>query len=300
MSAPCPVCEGSLAERFPQVLDPHARGTYSIEVCGQCGHGVTRPVPSDLAPHYPKDYYGGRHGMTHRWCLARRLGWLRSVADKGSRILDIGAGDGSFVERANQQGFDATGMERNPEPLRQRGLKVVTGLEDAKNSGPYDVVTMWHSLEHFPDVREILGGAAALLSPGGKMLVAVPRANSLQARTTGASWLHLDVPRHLHHFTDRSLERLVQLFGLQVVRTWRHEYEYDVMGWIQGFQNKVIPTPNLFFRMVTGHKDDVGWGQKASALGLGAMGVLTLGPWTALEALFNRSGTLVVLAERGR
>ena len=301
MSASCGICGGERRPRFPKVLDPHSKETFAIDGCVRCGHGVTVPAPIDLGPYYPEVYYGGRHGFTHRHCFGRRLSWLQQAEPTPGRLLDVGGGDGSFVEMASGKGWSATAVERNPEPLRARGLQVVTDMAAAGDLGPFEAITMWHSLEHFTDLDAVLASIRNLLSARGRLIVAVPRASSFQAKVAGRHWLHLDVPRHLHHFSDASLTHLLENHGLSVQRVWRHEYEYDLMGWVQSLSNGLLPTKNLFFDIATGRAPaDVGGLAKTVAIALGMMLLPLAAPVTALEALFNRSGTLVVQAQLNR
>lgn len=300
MNRSCPACRGEVGPALDAVVDPHSGERFRIDRCRACGHGLTGPVPGDLAPYYPGDYYGGRHGLTARLCFRRRIRWLSRSRPEPGRVLDVGAGDGSFLLAAKRAGWEVCGIERNPQPLRERGIPVFESLAEAGGAGSFDTVTLWHSLEHFVDPGRTLAEARAALAPDGRLLVAVPRASSLQARIFGRNWMHLDVPRHLHHFTDRSLDALLGACGFRVESRWRCEFEYDLMGWVQGIGNALLPTRNLFFQMAAGKRPAFApaW-ERGAALFAGAVSAAACLPVTILERLANRGGTLAVLAAPG-
>jgi 2-polyprenyl-3-methyl-5-hydroxy-6-metoxy-1,4-benzoquinol methylase len=213
--------------------------------------------------------------------------------------LDVGGGDGSFIDEAGKLGWSATAVERNPAPLLAHGLSVVQDLKEAGGLAPFDAITLWHSLEHFEDLEHVIAPLKNLLARNGKLLIAVPRARSLQAKLTGKTWIHLDVPRHLHHFSDRSLQQVLARHSFLVQSVMRHEFEYDLMGWVQSLSNRVMKSPNLFFQMVTGHAPKgKGVLERAAAFLLGGCLTLIFLPVTVVECLLNRSGTLVVIANR--
>jgi SAM-dependent methyltransferase len=190
--------------------------------------GHTTPQPDDLDEYYGPLYHGSRYGIAEQLCVRRRLRFVRAVASP-YRVLDFGCGDGAFIEAASAAGLKATGVEMRPEHARSKGLTVVERVEDAV--GPFDLITLWHSLEHVRSPRELVERLLPRLSEDGLLVVAVPNAESVQARVFGPSWFHLDVPRHLFHFTPRALQRLLQSCGLVVVRRWDIEVELDLFGW---------------------------------------------------------------------
>jgi SAM-dependent methyltransferase len=295
----CAVCGTLLQTHFPSVLDPQTGEKFSILNCPACGHGITSPQPRDVAPYYTEAYYGGRHGFTASYCAGRRLRWVHSLfgAARDRKLLDVGCGDGSFLLAAQESGWHAVGTERNAEPARKSGLEVFPDVGTAAALGPYDCITLWHVLEHMPDPRATLRDCRNSLNPEGLLFVAVPDAAGLQARVFGARWIHLDVPRHLHHFTAGSLVKLLQETGFAPARTWHQEFEYDLLGWSQSALNSLGFSPMLLFRALTGRAEGAGkislianWicGAGFSALSL---------PLVPLGSLLRRGGTLVVAAQ---
>ena len=150
------------------------------------------------------------------------------------------------------------------------------------------------------DPRDVLAQAAALLAPGGVVLMAVPDAGSMQARVFGARWVHLDVPRHLFHFTESALTELLRTVGLTAVGTWKHEVELDLFGWTQSALNLVLPEPNVLFAVLTGHPTHTSRRVVAASFVLGAVLTAAAVPVVAAGVLCGDAGTLVVAARASR
>jgi 2-polyprenyl-3-methyl-5-hydroxy-6-metoxy-1,4-benzoquinol methylase len=137
-------------------------------------------------------------------------------------LLDFGCGGGSYLQRMHELGWKVTGLDVSPvavERIRTRlGLRALTGSLPHRELSPgsFDVVTMWHSLEHVHHPLVVLRAAHRLLMPGGKLLVAAPNIDSLPFRWFGAAWYGLDLPRHLTHFTPATLAAAVQAAGFRV------------------------------------------------------------------------------------
>jgi hypothetical protein len=135
------------------------------------------------------------------------------------------------------------------------------------------------------------------MHPDGRLIIAVPDAGGLQARLFGAQWLHLDVPRHVHHFTKRSLAKLLDAAGFETTETWHQEFEYDFLGWMQSALNKVLPEPNVLFSLLTGRQaKGTAWQKPVSILGgaiLSVPALVAVGMGTAL----GEGGTLVMAAK---
>ncbi len=294
-SEACPICGGRLAVRFAQLCEAQSGARFDILACEQCALGITSPQPADPASFYSAGYYGGRHGFTAGLCIRRRLRWANRIAAAQRRLLDIGCGDGSFLLRASQQGWTVAGTELDPGPARAAGLTVGRSLDDVRHAAPFDVVTLWHSLEHMPEPARVVAEICTVLAPGGAVLVAVPDFGGWQAALTGRAWLHADVPRHLFHFTAASLTRLLTGAGLRPTHIWHCEFEYDLLGWSQSLVNAFLDPSNAFFDLLRGKKP-VSGGKAILHLGVGTLlSVLAL-PLVPLGAAFGRGGTLVVAA----
>jgi len=297
MATRCNVCDSELRTRFPRVLDPQTRESFEIAECPRCGLGQTLPQPADLGRYYGPAYHGGRHGFTARYCLWRRERFVFPRVPKTGRMLDVGCGDGSWLLGARERGWSVMGTELNPTLARQEGLEVVETLDQV--TGEFDVVTFWQSLEHLKDPAAAVARAFSLLKPGGQLFVAVPDAQGLQAQVFGARWFHLDVPRHLFHFGERSLKELLESKGLKVEKVWHQELEIDLFGWTQSALNALLPDPNVFFYRLTGRATPAGAGQVAASFALGSVLTAAALPAVPVGTLAGKGGTLIMAARKG-
>lgn len=147
----------------------------------------------------------------------------------GACLLDVGFGDGAFLERARSAGWQVTGVDFDPatvEAARKRGLDVYEGALDSLGggAGPYDVITLSHVIEHVHDPRALVREIVRRLKPGGLAWIETPNLASSGHRRFGAAWRGLEPPRHLVLFDWDSLEGLLRAEGLGDIRRLpRHE-----------------------------------------------------------------------------
>ncbi len=150
---------------------------------------------------------------------ARRVMWL--TASMRGRLLDVGCGNGAFLARMRDFGWEVRGVEPDARAAdvarRHYGLSVFHGtLEAFEPSESYDGITLNHVIEHVPNPIELLQTSERLLKPGGRLVIATPNVLSLGARVFGSSWRGLEVPRHLCLFSPKSLAHLVTFTDLRI------------------------------------------------------------------------------------
>lgn len=296
----CHICGGETETLYAEVAEPETPEKFSILACRECGFGETSPQPENLAAYYA-EYHGKRHGFTADYCARRRAGWLEKSAETRGRVLDIGCGEGTFLDAAIESGWNGVGTELNAGKFQDSGLEVYENLARVKakyGAGFFDAVTMWHTLEHFRNPREILLEAFSLLAPGGTLLVAVPDAGGLQARAFGKFWLHRDVPRHLFHFNFEALKTLLAQCGFEVKAQWHQEFEYDLLGWSQSALNSIFSQPNVFFKTLSGHRTNAGLAMRAANFALGTFFSAFALPLVLLGTLGKKGGTIIVGATK--
>ena len=289
---------------------------FDVCRCGGCGLALTAPPPGDLGPYYPASYYrpnGARRfpapveWLQRRLCASRARVVERLVGGPGS-VLDIGCGPGLFLDAFRRRGWEAHGTElsdRSAEHARTLGLPVQVGpLESWPwSDASFDAVVMWHALEHWPHPELALAAAHRLLRPGGVLLVGVPNFGSPEARDAREGWFHLDVPRHLHHFTPEALADALASAGFLPRRRSFFAPEFDLFSAVQSLENRLGLRHNLLYNLLRRRnarvlEEKAGAAQVLTSVLLAApLGLLAL-PVTLLLSLLHRGSSMSVLAVR--
>jgi SAM-dependent methyltransferase len=292
----CLSCGTPLRPLLPRVVDPQSTEVFRIDVCPACDLGQTLPQPDDLRPYYGERYYGQRHSLTKQFYLRRRKRFIASIQKKPARLLDAGCGDGGFIEAMQHDGWTVTGTELNPQRVRDRGFQVFDRIAESVERGPFECVTFWHTLEHFKNPIDALHDARTVIAKDGTLFIAVPNRGGLQAKAFGSKWLHLDVPRHLFHFSQKSLTRALNTCGFEPVSWWFQEFEIDLFGVIQSTLNHLMPTPNTLFDMLLRQPTVATGVEKAANLLLAPTVTAASLPLWGLGVAMQAGGTLVVAA----
>lgn len=235
-----------------------SREVFDYVECGDCGTLQIHQIPSDLARHYPADYYSMQprrepddtRGLKHRLMkaygraavLAPRARWTRLMQAALPLPYDF-AEYGPVLQAAGLRAVDDpildVGCGASPYRLaaiRRCGFGQVEGLDPFvpadghyhgipvhkrtldAHQGQYALVMFHHSLEHMPDPLDALRQAARLLRPGGTCLVRIPITGTYFWRVFGPHWVELDPPRHLHLLSIAAMRRMAQRVGLRIVQ----------------------------------------------------------------------------------
>lgn len=285
----CPLCKSNKIKKLFN-LDKRAHGDrFSVAVCEECEVAWTDPIPDEreISKFYPEEYHGkmGRHRFMpvmeflvwfSRSKRAKEVSSLNS--DLPGKILDIGCGRGWMISILKGMGWEVCGTELSTESssfARERlNLNVFTKKVADCNfeKGYFDVVTLWHVLEHLPDPISGLREINRVLKDNGALVVEVPDFGGLQSRLFGNKWFHLDSPRHLFHFTDKTLKKCLEGAGFKVIKRRNMSWEYDLFGFIQSTLNFVCFKFDYLYnflrskdgRMIKGHPIRYIWDLLAS------------------------------------
>ncbi|GEM53253.1 methyltransferase [Empedobacter brevis NBRC 14943 = ATCC 43319] len=154
--------------------------------------------------------------------LNNKLELIDQIA-KGKKVLDYGCGVGDFLEHLQKNGYDVLGMEPNNSAKKiaqsKIGTEKVTSTELEQNDQKFDIITLWHVLEHIPNLNEIIIQLKNHLTEDGRLIIAVPNHKSYDAAYYGKYWAAYDVPRHLWHFSATSMNKLFNNFGMKIEST---------------------------------------------------------------------------------
>ncbi|MCB0372776.1 MAG: class I SAM-dependent methyltransferase [Muricauda sp.] len=190
---------------------------------------VTQPQPEDLGPYYESEDYishtDSQKSLTDklyqaikRKNLQNKIQLIENQIDKSISLLDIGAGTGDFLVKAKSAGFLVEGVEPNAkarELSSKKGVDLKMDLQDFEGKR-FQVITLWHVLEHLPRLEEQMKILVSLLEEDGVLVIAVPNFKSFDAKHYGAFWAGYDVPRHLWHFSQTSIAKLFRRQGMEV------------------------------------------------------------------------------------
>jgi len=236
--AHCPVCDSADIKNVLQVKDYTVSGElFTIAECQSCTFRFTQDVPDEntIAPYYKSEDYISHtnttaglinrlyHSVRKRTIVRKRKLVEKNTGIKAGKMLDVGSGIGSFVSEMKQQGWEATGLEPDSDARKVAKDLYDLKLDDTRQfyqlpADHFDAITLWHVLEHVHDLSKYIQQLKTLLKEKGKLFIAVPNYTATDATIYREYWAAYDVPRHLYHFSPRSMQTLMGKNGLKVLR----------------------------------------------------------------------------------
>jgi len=156
--------------------------------------------------------------------LKRKLKLINSFNLKERKLLDVGCGTGHFLKLAQEHNWNVSGIEPNPKARAIANTKTNNSVFDAEHlikwsPGTFDIITLWHVLEHLPELKEQITILKSLLKSNGVLIIAVPNYKSYDAKYYKEFWAAFDVPRHLWHFSQKAITILTGNENMNVVKT---------------------------------------------------------------------------------
>lgn len=230
----CPVCDGNVFSTSLETKDYFlTQEPFFVVDCQSCGFRFTNPIPAEdkIGSYYKSDNYvshsSSKKGFVNRvyntvrtYTLKQKVTLIQKRA-KGSSLLDIGAGTAHFLNQAKLHGFQVEGLEPDSDAVSfakqyfQIDLKPLANLTSFDDAS-FDVITMWHVLEHVYHLQRDLEVITRKLKRDGVFIVAVPNIDSHDAKHYGPFWAALDVPRHLYHFQKSTISLLMERYGMEL------------------------------------------------------------------------------------
>lgn len=279
----CPVCTGKTFENIAECIDyTVSHETFHVKHCKTCHLGITSPRPENekLGDYYNSQEYishsgksSGGIGTIYKIARSLALQWKKNLIHKykkGNALLDLGCGTGEFISTLKKEGWQIAGVE--PSEIAREKAVALTGASIVKNLSElkeekFDVITAWHVLEHVSDLSETLLQLKKLLHQEGALVIAVPNYESADAVHYKNYWAGYDVPRHLWHFSKKSMIQLLNNQGFNVIKVvpmkldsyyisllsekYKNQNQISLLCIIKAFANGFIS--NLKARTKTNH-----------------------------------------------
>jgi SAM-dependent methyltransferase len=234
----CPVCETTVSENKLHVKDNTVSGElFWIAECPHCSLRLTQNVPGQaaIASYYQSENYishtntaKGLINRLYHFVRKRTLVRKRRLVEQMTtlntgKILDIGSGTGSFLQEMKTNGWEATGLEPDEGARKIARQDYGVELEEMNRfygfpPNSFDAITLWHVLEHVHDLQGYVKQLKNVLKSSGKLIIAVPNYTSLDAAIYKEYWAAYDVPRHLYHFSPRSIQVLMEMNGMSILQ----------------------------------------------------------------------------------
>ncbi len=197
---------------------------------------ITQPQPSaeDLPKYYQSEDYISHTDSTKKLSdklyqgvknlmLQKKVKLIESLVNSSNKsLLDVGAGTGDFLKTAKQKNWKVRGVEPNAQArnlAQQKEINLVEEISLVDSSEKFEVITLWHVLEHIPDLEIQIEKFYSLLNENGYLIIAVPNFKSYDANYYKEFWAAYDVPRHLWHFSKEGIERLMKNHHFQLQKT---------------------------------------------------------------------------------
>jgi len=231
----CPICGGIQFQPRMSCKDyTVSKEVFNIVECARCHLYITNPRPDEkiIANYYLSDDYISHsskstgpidliYKVSRQFTLKWKTRLIKKYAPSITSILDYGCGTGNFTESCLKENWKTSGVEpsENARMLaikRDNRLHIASDLSEFENS-TFDAITLWHVLEHIPDLQQKISALIDRLNKNGTIFIAVPNHESYDAIKFQECWAGYDVPRHLWHFSKENIEQLLSKNGMRLI-----------------------------------------------------------------------------------
>ena len=260
MNKKCPWCDSEKTQMHLWVKDYFLTGeAFEIHECLKCGLLFTEPRPDSnhIGKYYQsEEYYSHQENKSgfipkiYESVKKVNLKHKRKLATKGMKVgtmLEIGCGVGDFLHEMEQRGWNCTGIEPSKEAkaIAQNRVKAnILNPEDLATlkDESFDLITMWHVLEHVDNLKDEVRHLQRLLKKGGRLVLALPNFKSTDAEYYREYWAAYDVPRHLNHFCRESITNIFKTTKLQLKKIDKLVWDaYYISYMSEKYKNHTLP-----------------------------------------------------------
>jgi SAM-dependent methyltransferase len=269
----CPVCGHTHFTPFLTAKDHTvSKEQFQILECKECGFVFTnpRPLQENLGKYYKSTAYVS-HSDTSDGIINKLYKQVRKITLnqkynlvkpylENNNLLDIGSGAGAFLNTVYEKGVNAFGVEPDKETRESSIKKYGINVKEESALSEFDkdyfsVITMWHVLEHVPNLEERVLEIKRILSPNGRLFVAVPNHTSFDANYYKEHWAAYDVPRHLYHFSPVTIRKLFNKHNMVLEQVIPMKFDSFYVSMLsEQYKNG---KPNLLKGILSGLKSNI-------------------------------------------
>ena len=256
-----------MTKEFLEIKDHLVSGeTFRLKLDPETELLQTVPVPVNLPDYYrspdyishsdsPSGFMGYLYQLVKKHSLRKKIRLIKKYSGSTGSLLDIGSGTGSFLKAAQKAGWKSFGVEPN-NTARQLALKKELQMAEGLRELPerkFDVISLWHVLEHVPELEDYIAFFKTRLEQDGVLVLALPNYSSFDAKYYRAGWAAYDVPRHLWHFSKTSVKRIFEPAGFSVVKIKPMWFDSFYVSWLSEKYkgNRLAPVMGFFIGLLS-------------------------------------------------
>ena len=267
MNNKCPWCESEKAQINLWLKDEFlTKEDFHICECLNCGllYTMPRPDKEKIGAYYKSEaYYSHQENKkgfipkVYERVKTINLKYKYRLATSGmqpGKLLDIGCGVGDFLHTAEMHGWECIGVEPSEDAKaiaqkRMKGMIITSEELESFSDGAFDVITMWHVLEHVDDLKWQVAQLQRLVKPSGRVVIAVPNYKSYDGQYYEEHWAAYDVPRHLNHFNQITLSKIFKTSGLELFKMDKLKWDAYYISYLsEQYRHHSLPLVRGLYR----------------------------------------------------
>jgi len=230
----CPACGEKKFSLYLEAQDyTVSKEVFEIVRCSGCQLLFTnpRPLASEAGPYYKSENYISHsdtqegiinklYHLVRNFTLKQKTRWIEKEKRGNRELLDIGCGNGHFLQACQNAGWNIHGMELDPATANRAesmlGIDIYPSILEIPKDKSFDLISLWHVLEHVYELEEYFRFFNSRITKNGVLILALPNSKSFDAHYFKEHWAAYDVPRHIYHFDPNTIESLAKKFGFKL------------------------------------------------------------------------------------